>query len=400
MKLIKILTIVLSVILLFSMVVSADVSSPTRYTTNDNELLSIMTNSQVDLGLRTRSAILMEASTGQILYEMNADEPLAPASVTKIMSLLLVVEAVDAGKINLDDMVTTSAHAASMGGSQIWLEVNEQMSVDDLLKAACIASANDATVALGEHMAGSEEGFVALMNERAQELGMNNTVFKNASGLDEEGHVTTARDVALMSQAILEHDIIKEYSSVWMDTLRGGETGLVNTNKLVRFYPGSTGLKTGTTSNAGHCLSATAQRDGMELIAVVMGSENSDDRFNAARKLLDYGFANYQLMTISITEQDLPQIPVKNGVDEFIAFKPFDAPSVLIPKGKADSIEKIIDLPEFLDAPIEIGQEVGFVRIMMGEEELMRVSVYSSTEIPKMRLGNALWILIRALFTP
>ena len=400
MKFAKFLAIILVIALLIPFTVMADVSETARVATENESLLAIMSNLQVDLDLRTRSAILMEASTGQILYEMNADEQLSPASVTKIMSLLLVVEAVDSGKIKLEDMVTTSAHAASMGGSQIWLEVNEQMSVDDLLKAACIASANDATVALGEHLAGSEESFVAMMNERATELGMTNTVFKNASGLDAEGHVTSARDVALMSQAILEHDIIKEYSSVWMDTLRGGETGLVNTNKLVRFYPGSTGLKTGTTSGAGHCLSATAERDGMELIAVVMGSENSDDRFNAARKLLDYGFANYQLVTIDISQEDLPQIPVKNGVDEFITFKPFDTPSVLAPKGKAEQIEKIVDLPEFLEAPVAVGQEVGFVRIMLGEEEIMRVSVYSSTDIAKMRLGNAIGILLRALFTP
>ncbi|MBQ2135263.1 MAG: D-alanyl-D-alanine carboxypeptidase, partial [Clostridia bacterium] len=245
------------------------------------------------LDIKAKSVILMEVNTGKILYEDNADEALPPASITKIMSLLLVMEAIDRGDFDLQTVISASEHACSMGGSQIWLEPGESMEVDSLLKAAVIASANDATVALGEAVAGSEEGFVALMNERAKELGMINTNFVNCTGLDAEGHLTSAHDVAIMSCELIKHDLIKDYSTVWMDTLRNGESELVNTNKLVRFYEGTTGLKTGTTSTAGYCLSATAQRNGMELAAVVMGGDTSNDRFGGAKKLLDYGFANY-----------------------------------------------------------------------------------------------------------
>ncbi|MGN1320098.1 MAG: D-alanyl-D-alanine carboxypeptidase family protein, partial [Acutalibacteraceae bacterium] len=245
------------------------------------------------LDIKAKSAILMEVNTGEILYEMNADEQMPPASITKIMSLLLVMEAVDRGELSLEDVITASEHACSMGGSQIWLEPGESMTVDDLLKAAVIASANDATVALGEQIAGSEEGFVSMMNERASQLGMTNTKFINATGLDADGHISTAHDVAIMSAELIKHDLIKNYSTVWMDTLRDGESELVNTNKLVRFYEGTTGLKTGTTSGAGYCLSATAERNGLSLVAVIMAGETSADRFNGAKKLLDYGFANY-----------------------------------------------------------------------------------------------------------
>jgi len=239
-----------------------------------------------------KSAILMDQQSGRVLFEQNADEPVAPASITKIMTLLLVIEALEEGKISLEDKVVTSELAASMGGSQIWLEPGEEMTVDELLRAVAIASANDASVALAEHVAGSEPAFIERMNKRAAQLGMQNTRFLNCTGLDEEGHVTTARDVAIVSRELISHPMIIEYSTIWMDELRNGETQLVNTNKLVRFYPGATGLKTGTTSIAGSCLSATATRDGLSLVAVVMGAPNSDSRFAAARGLLDYGFAN------------------------------------------------------------------------------------------------------------
>ncbi|MBR6741803.1 MAG: D-alanyl-D-alanine carboxypeptidase, partial [Clostridia bacterium] len=245
------------------------------------------------LDIKAKSAILLEPYTGKILYEQNSDEKLAPASITKIMPLLLVMEALKRGDISLETAVYASEHACSMGGSQIWLEPGEGMTVDELLKATVIASANDACVVLGELLAGSEEGFVALMNKRAKELGMNNTNFVNCTGLDADEHYTTAHDVAIMSAELIKHPLIKKYSTVWMDSLRNGESELVNTNKLVRFYKGTTGLKTGTTSKAGYCLSATAMRDGMELVAVVLSGESSDLRFSGAKKLLDYGFANY-----------------------------------------------------------------------------------------------------------
>ena len=245
------------------------------------------------ISISAKSAILVERSTGRVLFEYEADKQMPPASITKIMTLLLVMEAIESGKLNFETEVTASEHACSMGGSQIWLEPGEVFTVHELLKAATIASANDACVALAEAVSGSEEAFVELMNQRAAELGMENTVFKNSTGLDAEGHVSTAKDIAKMSAALLSHEKIKEYSTVWMDSLRNGETELTNTNKLVRFYKGCTGLKTGSTDEAGCCLAASAERGGMELVSVTLGSPNTDERFAAGRKLLDYGFANF-----------------------------------------------------------------------------------------------------------
>lgn len=282
--------------------------------------------------LESKSAILIEQTTGKVLYEENADIQMSPASITKIMSLLLIVEDIEAGNLSLDSMIQCSEHAASMGGSQIWLEPGEQMSVNDLLKAVAIGSANDATCALGEAVAGSEEGFVTMMNNRAAELGMKNTVFKNCSGLDTDGHVSTARDIAIMSQELLKHDIIYNYTTVWMDTLRGGKTQLVNTNKLIRFYDGATGLKTGTTNNAGCCLSASATRNGLKLIAVIMGSDNSDKRFKSARKLLDMGFANYEFAQIELT-LPVDNIGVTNGTEKTVKLVTDSSQSFLLPKG-------------------------------------------------------------------
>ena len=260
--------------------------------------------------IAAKSVILMECSTGKVLYENNADESLSPASITKIMTMLLIAEYLDNGNLLLTDKVTASEHAVSMGGSQIWLEVGEQMTVEELLKAVAVGSANDASVALAEHIAGSEEGFVGMMNEKAQTLNMTNTVFKNACGLDEDGHITSARDVAIMSCELLKHDIIKQFTTIWMDSLRDGSTELVNTNKLVRFYSGATGLKTGTTDNAGCCLSASAKRDGMEIVAVVMNAESSNERFTGAKKLLDYGFANWCLSKPEFDESSIKSIKI------------------------------------------------------------------------------------------
>ena len=350
------------------------------------------------LELNAKSAVLMEKSTGRVLYEQNPHERLAPASITKIMSLLLIMEAIESGKITLEDTVSASEHAVSMGGSQIWLEVGETMTVDELLRAVAIGSANDATVALGEYIAGSEEAFVNMMNERAAELGMENTHFVNCTGLDAEDHYTSAYDVALMSRELIMHDLIKQYSSVWMDSLREGETQLVNTNKLVRFYEGATGLKTGTTDEAGYCLSATAERDGMELIAVVMGSDSGNNRFNSARKLLDHGFANYVKVSPSVEMSEIPPISVTGGVESSVPVSEINLETVLISKGMENSVTAQIDVPESVEAPIAAGQQIGTVSVMQGDEVLSQTPISAARDIEKMTFSNALWILLQKLF--
>ncbi len=344
---------------------------------------------QVDV----KSAILMDAKTMTVLFEQNADEQLPPASITKIMTMLLVMEALDEGKISLEDMVTCSEHAASMGGSQIWLEQGEQMSVHDLLKATAVSSANDAAVALGEFLAGSEEEFVALMNRRAQELGMQNTVFQNASGLDEEGHVSSARDIAIMSCELLKHEKITEYSTIWMDSLRDGATELVNTNRLVRFYEGATGLKTGTTDGAGSCLSASAQRGEMSLVAVVMGASTSDIRFESARKLLDHGFANYGYMEVPNIDDQLTPVPVLNGVDRYAIPKLEKIADVLINTKQDNTVEQTVQLAENLKAPVLQGQKIGEVILTLNGEEIGRYPITAQNAVEQMTLGRAFGIL-------
>lgn len=349
--------------------------------------------------IKAKSAILLEPSTGEVLYEMNSDQQTAPASITKIMSLLLIMEAIENKSMSLEDVISASEHACSMGGSQIWLEPGETMTVHDLLKAAVIASANDATVALGEHIAGSEEGFVVLMNEKAKSLGMTNTHFVNATGLDAEGHVSSARDVAIMSAELIKYPLIKNYTTVWMDTLRDGSSELVNTNKLVRFYEGTTGLKTGTTSNAGYCLSATAERDGMELVAVVMDGETSAERFNAAKKLLDYGFANFKF------EKILPELPanqtvlVKGGVQPQVKVECQDSIGALLKKTDTSQISQSINLSESVSAPVKKGDILGTITVLNGQEELSVFDIIATEDVEKMKIGTAfLWIL-QALFT-
>ena len=346
------------------------------------------------LDIKAKSAILLEPYTGEILYEMNADEVLPPASITKIMSLLLIMEAIDRGDLALEDVVATSEHAASMGGSQIWLEPGEGMTVDDLLKATVIASANDATVALGEAVAGSEEAFVALMNERAKALGMSGTVFKNATGLDAEGHVSTAHDVAIMSAELIKFPLIKKYSTVWMDTLRDGASELVNTNKLVRFYEGTTGLKTGTTSGAGYCLSATAQRDGMELVAVIMSGDTSADRFEGAKKLLNYGFANFCYTTVTADLGDITAIKVEKGAERQVKIEPEGKFGALLKKSEAKEITQKLTLPESIKAPIKKGQVIGTVELYSGENVIGAINIIASKDVKKMNFSTALmWLL-------
>ena len=383
--------------MIFSVEVSAakTISSESSIEDINEPLESVTTNAVIGqtLDVKAKSAILMEPYTKEILYESNSDEKLAPASITKIMPLLLVMEAIDRGDITLETVITASEHACSMGGSQIWLEPGESMTVDELLKATVIASANDACVALGEHISGSEEGFVALMNERAKELGMNSTNFVNCTGLDAEGHLTTAHDVAIMSSELIKHELIKKYSTVWMDSLRNGESELVNTNKLVRFYEGTTGLKTGTTSIAKYCLSATAKRNGMELVAVVMAGDTSNDRFNGAKKLLDFGFANYSFSTIGADLKET-EVSVSKGTAKKIKVEAKEELNLLLPKQSKEEIERQVEWEKNITAPIKKGQTLGYVNVYVGEEELGRLKITASEDMKRLTpIITAGWIL-------
>ena len=333
------------------------------------------------LDLSAKSAILMEASTGTILFEKASHEALPPASVTKIMTMLLVMEALDNGQYTLDDKVSVSEFAASMGGSQVFLEPNEQMSVHDLLKAVAVASGNDAAAALAEFTAGSHDAFVTKMNERAKQLGMNDTHFVNCNGLDADGHVTSAHDIALMSRELMKHPKIFEYTTIWMDSLRDGAFGLVNTNKLVRFYQGATGLKTGSTSVAGFCISATAKRDGMDLIAVVMGSPTSKERFADASKMLDYGFANYGICNTLVKEDELSPITLKKGVKETVDIGLADGFSLLMKKAEIANMEKKITLPESINAPITKNHKVGTVEFFSNGNSVGKCDIVAKEDI-------------------
>ncbi len=309
------------------------------------------------------SAVLMEKSTGAVLFAKDEHAPREPASVTKIMTLLLTMEAIDSGALRYDDVVSASAHAASMGGSQIWLREGERMSVRDLLKAVCVVSGNDAAVALGEHLAGSEDAFVERMNERAAELGMTDTHFANATGLPAAGHVTSAHDIALMSrELLLRHPDIRQFTTLWMDSLREGTSLLVNTNKLIRFYDGATGLKTGSTDAAGYCLSASAERGGMELIAVVLKGKTSDERFADARALLDYGFAGFTLVTVT-PDAALPPLPVVLGERGAVQPVLTRDNTLLLSKQTAAGLQKEPVLPESVDAPVQKGDRLGELRV-------------------------------------
>ena len=347
------------------------------------------------ISLTADCAILIERETGQVLYEKNADASHAVASITKVMTLLLTVEALEQGRISLEDEVVTSEHAYSMGGSQIWLEPGEVMTVDELMRAVCVQSANDAAVALAEAVSGSEESFVAAMNAKAAQLGMTNTTFKNANGLDAEGHMSCARDVAIMSNALLQHDIIRDYCTVWMDSLRGGETQLTNTNKLLKSYEGITGLKTGTTNKAGVCIAASAERDGMELIAVVLGCPDSQSRFADARKLLDHGFAYYELAPMQLPAQSVTPVRVKQGVQQYCRYDCALPGAVLVPKGKADAVHLEITLAEQVEAPVQAGQQLGSVGVYLDGQLLQSYPVVAAEDTAKMRFADAFVQLLR-----
>ncbi|MBQ8764070.1 MAG: D-alanyl-D-alanine carboxypeptidase [Clostridia bacterium] len=349
--------------------------------------------------IKAKAAVLMDASTGKVLMKFNENEKLYPASVTKIMPLLLVCEAIDEGRISLGDTVTVTGSAASKGGSQIWLKEGEQMTVDELLKATAVYSANDACTALGEYIAGSDEAFVKMLNDRAEQLGMTNTHFENCTGLDDttENHLTTALDVAIMSKELLKHELIMNYTTIWMDSLRNGQTELVNTNKLVRFYEGTTGLKTGTTSKAGCCVSASAMRDGTHLIAVVMGSENSTDRFETAKSMLNWGFANYSTVTPVIDSSLIPNVGVINGVVDEISPKIPQVNPVLIEKGREGDITQTIDLAVDVAAPVEQGQVLGTVTFRLGEEEIGVYNLTAPDNVQSLTFGIIFKRIIKAL---
>lgn len=347
----------------------------------------VFAEGNTDLGLNAKSAILMEESTGNILYESNPDERLSIASVTKVMTMLLIMEAVDSGKISLDDMVTVSENAMSYGGSTMFLETGEQLTVNDMLKGIAVASANDGCVAMAEHLAGSESAFVDMMNEKAKELGMENTHFMNTNGLDEEDHYSSARDVAIMSRELMKHETIFNYTSIWMDTLRGGKFQLANTNKLIRFYDGANGLKTGSTSKALCCLSAAAKRNDMQLIAVVLGAPTSAERFASAKSLLDYGFANYAVNTQITAGDEVQKIAVEKGVDKEVGVVAGDSCSTLVKKGQEDNITKEIKIDETITAPIEAGQKIGTMTISRDSEVIADIDLNASSAVEKKGIG-------------
>lgn len=344
-----------------------------------------------------KSAVLMDAGSGQLLFEKNAHQPMPPASITKIMTLLLVMEAIEDGQLRWEDTAVCSDHAASMGGSQIWLEPGETMTVEELFKAAAVKSANDASMVLAEQVSGSESTFVKQMNARAKALGMKDTVFKNPTGLDAEGHVSTAYDIALMSRELLKHPEVTRYTTIWMDSLRDGKTSLVNTNKLVRFYEGCTGLKTGTTDGAGSCLSASATRQGLNLIAVSMGSDTSDQRFSACKTLLNYGFASFESFQPEVPAEELIPADVIRGVEEQVELKAGSCSPVLIPKGKGAEVTRTVTLPESVEAPVKEGAVLGEAIFSLEGRILARIPLTAASGVNRMDFFTAFSLLLKSL---
>ena len=385
----KVMLCCLSVILLVSSILPSGVAEATSISEKEEPVSSDMGVEEGSLHLNCKSAVLMEATTGAVLYVQNPEEALPPASVTKIMTLLLLMEAIDAGRIQLDGIVTVSANAASMGGSQVYLKEGEQMTVEDLLKSVIIASANDAAVALAEYLYGSVEAFTAAMNKRAEQLEMKNTRFENVTGLDDTAvnHLTSAKDIAIMSRELIKHKTILKYSSIWMDSIRNGEFGLTNTNRLVRFYPGCTGLKTGSTSKAGFCISVTAEREGFSLICVIMGAESRDIRNAAATALLDWGFANYELFTAPA--EAIEPIAVTGGMQDICSLT-YDSFSCVLPKGTAANVEREILVPQAVGAPTSAGDTVGKIRYLSNGKELGSVDIKALENIAKIHFFEIL----------
>lgn len=345
------------------------------------------------------SAVLMDQQTGEVIFEKNAHKQLYPASVTKIMSLLLFMEALDQNKMKLEDEVEATIEAVEKGGSQIWLKEGERMTVDDLLRATAIGSANDACTALAVHLSGSETAFVGLMNERAKELGMQDTTFRNCTGLDDDvtDHLSSAYDIALMSRALLDHEKIQTYSTVWMDSLRSGKTQLVNTNKLVRFYAGTTGLKTGTTNKAGCCVSASAQRDGLHLIAVILHAKSSADRFTDAKTLLDWGFANYESVSPQVDPARLKPVQVLRGIDAEVAPQMEALKPLLLKKGEASSLQINVELADAVAAPVEEKQTLGELTVSLGGKTLAAYPLRAANSVRALTVSDMILRLLSAL---
>ena len=351
-----------------------------------------------DFDVPCKAAMLICEDTGEILYQKNPDQQLPIASITKVMTLMLTFEAIEQGKISMTDIVPVSQHAYSMGGSQIWLEPGEQFTLDEMVKAICVSSANDAAVAVAEFVGGSEPVFAEMMNRKAQELGMNNTVFKNACGLDEPGHLSSARDVALMSRAMLQqYPGVKQYTTIWTDSLRNGQTQLTNTNKLLKRYPGINGLKTGTTNGAGVCISASAERDGLKLIAVVLGAASSGERFDAATALLDYGFANFEMAGCTLPENAPDKIMVERGLSDSVQLEYPAGEGVLMPKGGAAELTVQLELPESLKAPVVKGQTIGYVVLQGKEGVLGKWPVLAKDGVEEISFHSSLEILYKSL---
>ena len=379
-----------------TMQTSSNIVSNTTSNSDTTSNNAIQTNTSANLNLDCGSAILIEQHSGQVLYEQNMHEKLRPASVTKIMSILLIMEAIDSGKLSYTDKIPCTENAASMGGSQIWLDVREELTVDEMLKAICIVSANDCTVAMAEYLAGSQEAFVEQMNKKAKELGMNDTTFKNCHGIDEDGHVTSAYDIALMSRELLnKHPDITKYTTIYMDTLRNGKSSLVNTNKLVRNYKGATGLKTGSTSVALYNLSASATRDDLSLIAVVMKAPTSAIRFSEAQKLLDYGFNNFQYKKLASKGDIVKTVTINKGIASSVNAILESDSGILIQKGQDKNIQQIMELPEILQAPITQGQTIGNITYTLDGKEIGKVNIVAEKNIEKISAFN----MIESIYT-
>ena len=361
--------------------------------------VSLSVSGEEALNISAPSALLMEQETGKVIFAKNAHEKRACASVTKIMTLCLIFEALESGKISYDSIVTASPFAAAAGGSDIWLVEGEQMTVHDLIKAIAVASANDASVAMAEFVSGSEQSFVKSMNEKAKQLGMKDTVFKNCNGLDEDGHLTSAYDVALMSRELMKHDDVFEFTSIWLDYLRDGATQIVNTNKLLKSYDGITGLKTGTTSIAGCCISATAKRDDMHLIAVVLGADNTTDRFNDAAALLNYGFANYSAVTPQKPENNITSVDVSKGMKDTVAVKAEIGGKFLLEKGCESEITSQSTIKESIEAPVTKGTEVGRVLYKCGENVLGEYPIVAVEEVKKINFKDVFLIVLNAFLS-
>lgn len=362
-------------------------------------VFSVDVNAVTEETITAPSAVLMETSSGKILFEKNPHEQRPCASITKVMTMLLVCEAIDNGKLSLDDTITASAHAASMGGSDIWLEEGETMSADDMIKATVVASANDAAVALAEHLCGSEEVFVEKMNEKASQLGMKDTVFKNCNGLDEDGHITSAYDVAVMSRELMKHEMIFDYTSIWLDNLRDGKTQIVNTNKLLKTYKGITGLKTGTTNDAGCCMAASATRGDMSLVAVVLGCNSGKERFSDAAALLDYGFANFSVTQLKAPD-DLPKtIKVENGMQKNIGIGCDINSSIVLDKNSGSKIVSKIDLPESIEAPVASGQKLGTVTYSLDGKAVKNFEITALQHAEQISFASVFSVLLNSIIS-